>query len=59
MGPVTIFDSTLRDGAQAALEAQGGAPTEGASRDFWVFAQPVELEDIASITIAGETFPIN
>ena len=50
---------TLRDGAQAALEAQGGAPTEGASRDFWVFAQPVELADIASITIAGETFPIN
>lgn len=50
---------TLRDGTQAALEAQGGVAVEGASRDFWVFAQPVELADIASVTIAGETFPIN
>ena len=30
----------------------------GQGRDYWVFTQPLELEEVASVTIAGETFPV-
>lgn len=36
------------------LEVKGG----GQGRDYWVFTQPLELEEVASVTIAGETFPV-
>ena len=45
---------TLRDGTQAPLEGKGG----DLGRDYWVFSQPLALEEVASVTIAGETFPV-
>lgn len=60
VGQVTL---TRKDGVQVPLRLQIGgaaiADDPGLRYNFWVFAQPVELEDIASVTIAGETFPIN
>ena len=45
---------TFRDGTQAPLEGKGG----DLGRDYWIFTQPLALEEVASITIAGETFPV-
>ena len=49
---------TLRDGTQAGLEVKGGSGNPDYSYDFWLFTEPVELDDISSVTIAGETFPV-
>ena len=50
-----------KDGAQVPLRMQiGGAVTREDPElryDFWAVDEPVELEDIASVTIRGETFP--
>ena len=45
---------TFRDGTQAPLEGKGG----DLGRDYWIFTQPLALEEVASVTIAGETFPV-
>ena len=50
---------TLCNGQQAGLGMTGGSGGQDGCYDFWLFTQPVELEDIASLTIAGETFPVS
>lgn len=50
---------TLRGGERAGLGMTGGSGGQDGCYDFWLFTQPVELEDIASLTIAGETFPLS
>ena len=59
VGQVTL---TRRDGVQVPLRLQIGgaaiADDPGLRYDFWVFDQPVELEDISSVTVRGETFPV-
>lgn len=51
-----------KDGTQVPLRLQIGcsetAEDQDLHYDFWSFDEPVELEDIASVTIAGETFPV-
>ena len=54
---------TRKDGTQVPLRIQiGGAAIgedAGLRYDFWSFDEPVELDDIASITIRGETIPLS
>lgn len=52
-----------KDGTQVPLRLQIGCSETTEDQDlhydFWSFDEPVELEDIASVTIGGETFPLS
>ena len=51
-----------KDGTQVPLRLQIGCSEtvedQDLHYDFWSFDEPVELADIASVTIGGETFPL-
>lgn len=58
-GQVTL---ERKDGTQVPLRLQIGCSETTEDQDlhydFWSFDEPVELEDIASVTIGGEIFPL-
>ena len=61
-GFLSSLQVTRKDGTQAALEMKMGSAGGADGLDaysLWLFTQPVELDDIASITIRGETIPLS
>ena len=60
-GFLSSLQVTRKDGTQAALEMKMGSAGGADGLDaysLWLFTQPVELDDIASVTIRGETISL-
>ena len=51
---------TLSGGEPPALELQfSGVTGDGEAYSIWTFAQPVELDSIAALSILGEAIPLS